>query len=56
MPDAHKAKSVKTPVDTLEGPAQGRGRVSFEVGKGSPELVEEHEEERGIMDPSVTLF
>lgn len=53
VPDVHKGKSVKTPVDTSEGPAQGRGRVRFEVGKESPGSVEEHEEERGIMDEGV---
>lgn len=40
------AKSVKTPVGSSEGgTAQGRGRVRFEMGKGSPELVEEQEDD-----------
>ena len=44
LPDRHRGKSVKTPVGSSEA-VQGRGRVRFEVGKGSPESVEEHEED-----------
>ncbi|KAF6230895.1 hypothetical protein HO173_011011 [Letharia columbiana] len=51
-PDGHKGKSVKTPVGNSGEAAHGRGRVRFEVGKGSPELVEEHEED-GPMDEGV---
>lgn len=47
------AKSVKTPVGSSEGStAQGRGRVRFEMGKGSPESVEEHEDD-GTADGGV---
>lgn len=44
MPDGHRGKSVKMPVGSSGEAAQGRGRVRFEVGKGSPESVEEHED------------
>ena len=44
MPDGHRGKGVKTPVENGGETAQGRGRVRFEVGKGSPESVDEHED------------
>lgn len=52
VPEGHRGKSVKTPTGSSGDTAQGRGRVRFEVGKGSPESVEEREED-GIMDEGV---
>lgn len=52
LSDEHRGKSVKTPVGSSEETAQGRGRVRFEVGKGSPESVEELEED-GAVDEGV---
>ncbi len=47
-PDGHRGKSAKTTVGSSEGAAVGRGRVRFEVGKGSPESVEEEGEEGAV--------
>ena len=52
VPDGQRGKNVKTPVGSSEGTAQGRGRIRFEVGKGSPESVEEHQED-GTVDGGV---
>ena len=52
VPDGPRGKSVKTSVESAGDATQGRGRVRFEVGKGSPESLEEHEEE-GTMDEGV---
>lgn len=52
VPDEHRGKSVKTSAGSTGDAAQGRGRVRFEVGKGSPESLEEHEED-GIIDDGV---
>lgn len=51
-PDGQSGKSVKTPVANSGEAAQERGRVRFEVGKGSPESVEEREED-GAVDGGV---
>ena len=50
VPDGHRGKSVKMPVENSGEAAQGRGRVRFEMGKGSPESVEENEEDRAMDD------
>lgn len=52
VPDGHRGKIVKTPVAGSGEASQARGRVRFEVGKGSPESVEEHEED-GPMEEGV---
>ena len=52
VPDGPRGKSVKSSVESAGDATQGRGRVRFEVGKGSPESLEEHEEE-GTMDEGV---
>lgn len=44
VPDGQRGKSAKTPVGSSGEAAHGRGRVRFEVGKGSPESMEEHED------------
>ncbi|CAF9907631.1 MAG: hypothetical protein ALECFALPRED_003557 [Alectoria fallacina] len=46
--DGHRGKSVKTPAGNSGDAAPARGRVRFEVGKGSPESVEEHVEEGAL--------
>lgn len=51
-PDGHRGKSFKTAVATSAETAAGRGRVRFEVGKGSPESVEDLEED-GALDGGV---
>ena len=43
VPDGQRGKNAKTPIGSSGEAAQGRGRVRFEVGKGSPESVEEHQ-------------
>lgn len=52
VPDGHRGKSIKTSVGSTGDAAQGRGRVRFEVGKGSPESLEEHEED-GMVEEGV---
>ncbi len=48
VPDGHRGKSIKTLVGSAGEVAQGRGRVRFEVGKGSPESVEDNEDDRAM--------
>lgn len=47
VPDGHRGKNVKAPVGSAEEATQGRGRVKFMAGKGSPESpdsMREHED------------
>lgn len=45
LPDGQKGKSAKSPEEIPAGTMKGRGRVRFEMGKESPESLEEHEED-----------